>query len=193
MALMDGLHRAIAVEQLGEKLTERCSNIWWTVYILDQQFSSLMGAPVSVRESDITATFHNHRDSTQRAAALTLNVKISRVIAEVSNSKFTAGVESHIYNHSHLSAVYSVDGRLDGHFLKRTGRMLRRLADLARELEDVFQNKFKSSVDTLSGVTTRLNLSYHSVRVPCVVKTNVMLTSAVHHCRNATADSHTST
>jgi proline utilization trans-activator len=92
MALLEGLYRALPVDQLGEKIAERASNIWWTVYILDQQFSSLMGAPVSVHEEDITAVVYNRRHSTQRAAALRLNVKISRVISQVSNSEWLAQV-----------------------------------------------------------------------------------------------------
>lgn len=62
-----------------------------------------------------------------------------------------------------LQAVYSVDGRLGGAFLTKVRSVLHETANLSRELEEVFAHRFKSSVDTLSGVTTRLTLSCHLV------------------------------
>lgn len=62
-----------------------------------------------------------------------------------------------------FTAVYSVDGTLGGEFLKRVRSVLHEVADLSRELQDVFAHRFKSSVDALSGVITRLTLSCHAV------------------------------
>lgn len=87
MALVEGYHRALPVEQLGEKLVERGSNIWWTVYILDRKFSALMGSPNSVNDEDITAILRDPRTCSQRSAALSLNVKITQVTSRVLSSK----------------------------------------------------------------------------------------------------------
>ncbi|PYH88464.1 C6 transcription factor [Aspergillus ellipticus CBS 707.79] len=143
MALVEGLHRAQPVEQLGQKLVDRCSNIWWTVYILDRQFSSLIGSPNSVRDDEITTLLWDPRSCSQTEAALGLHVKITQVISRV------------------LNTVYSTDGTLGGIFLCKVRSVLHEMTNLSRELDEVFSHRFASSVDALSGVTTRLTLSCH--------------------------------
>lgn len=59
--------------------------------------------------------------------------------------------------------MYSVDGKLGGAYLRKIQSVLQEMTDLSRELEDVFAHRFRNSVDALSGVTTRLTLSCHSV------------------------------
>ena len=89
MALVEGWHRALPVEQLGEKMVERCSNIWWTVYILDRRFASLIGSPNSVNDEDMTAMLWDLQSCSQEAASLSLHVKISQVITRVVNSQYS--------------------------------------------------------------------------------------------------------
>lgn len=162
MALVEGLHRALPVEQLGEKRVERCTKIWWTVYILDRKFSSLIGSPTSVNDEDVTTILWDLKTCSQEAAALSLHVKITQVITRV------------------LNTVYSANGKLGNAFLQGIRSILHEMSDLSRELEEVFAHRFSSSVDTLSGVTTRLTLSCHSVRVvPFVMRR--WLIEAVHH------------
>ena len=84
--LVEGHHRAIPVDQLGEELAERCNYIWWTVYILDRKFSSLIGSPNSVNDDDITAVLWDPKTCSHDAAALSLHVKISQVVSRVLNS-----------------------------------------------------------------------------------------------------------
>ncbi|RAL10199.1 putative C6 transcription factor, partial [Aspergillus homomorphus CBS 101889] len=143
MALVEGLHRAQPVEQLGQKLVTRWSNIWWTVYILDRKFSSFMGSPYSVNDDDVTTVLWEPRTCSQNEAVLSLHVKISQVIARV------------------LNTIYSADGTLGGLFLRKVRSVLQEMTDLSRELDEVFSNHFANSVDALSGVTTRLTLSCH--------------------------------
>ncbi|KAM0094643.1 hypothetical protein ACP6JD_001911 [Aspergillus fumigatus] len=151
MALVEGLHRALPVEQLGEKRVERCTKIWWTVYILDRKFSSLIGSPTSVNDEDVTTILWDLKTCSQEAAALSLHVKITQVITRV------------------LNTVYSANGKLGNAFLQGIRSILHEMSDLSRELEEVFAHRFSSSVDTLSGVTTRLTLSCHSKQ--CIIVT----------------------
>ncbi|RHZ70181.1 hypothetical protein CDV55_105702 [Aspergillus turcosus] len=149
MALVEGLHRALPVEQLGQKHVERCTKIWWTVYILDRKFSSLIGSPTSVNDEDVTTALWDPKTGSQETAALSLHVKITQVITRV------------------LNTVYSANGKLGGAFLHGIRSILHEMTDLSRELEEVFAHRFSSSVDALSGVTTRLTLSCYS----CIVVT----------------------
>lgn len=47
------------------------------------------------------------------------------------------------------------------------------MADLSREWEKVFEQKFQSSADALSALSTRLNLSYHFVSYQWPKKINL--------------------
>ncbi|PLB34900.1 putative C6 transcription factor [Aspergillus candidus] len=143
MALVEGLHRAPPVEQLGQELVDRCNNIWWTVYVLDRKFAALIGSPYSVNDAEITTVLWDPRTCTQKEAALSLHVKISQVITRV------------------LGTVYSPDGKLGGVFLRKLRSVLHEMTDLSRELDAVFARRFSSSVDAISGVTTRLTISCH--------------------------------
>lgn len=87
MALVEGHHRAPPVEQLGQKLVDRCQNIWWTVYILDRKFSSLIGSPNAVKDDEITTTLYDPKSCHQKEAALSLHVRITQVITRVLDSK----------------------------------------------------------------------------------------------------------
>lgn len=86
MALVEGLHRAPPVEQLGQELVDRCNNIWWTVYVLDRKFAALIGSPYSVNDAEITTVLWDPQTCTQKEAALSLHVKISQVITRVLGS-----------------------------------------------------------------------------------------------------------
>ena len=76
------------VEGLDEQHVQRCRNVWWTVYILDRQMSSLMGVPLAVKDDDITASLPTFHGSLQKTLALELNVKLSGIISRILNSKF---------------------------------------------------------------------------------------------------------
>lgn len=76
--------------------------------------------------------------------------------------------------------MYSVDGRLGGAYLRKVLSVLQEMTDLSRELEDVFSHRFRNSLDALSGVTTRLTLSCHSVRNTTIVDFTTA-DSPVHH------------
>lgn len=75
-------------QHVPESLAQRCRKVWWTTYVLDRQLSSLMGVPSSIRDEDISAGLPYYPEFPQRSIALDIQVKLSRVIAKISNSKF---------------------------------------------------------------------------------------------------------
>lgn len=71
---------------VGVEHSRRCNTVWWIVYTLDRQLSSLIGAPSSVRDEDITVPLPLERDNSSIAAALTLQIKLSRLLATILTS-----------------------------------------------------------------------------------------------------------
>ncbi|KAI1291184.1 fungal-specific transcription factor domain-containing protein [Xylaria venustula] len=143
MALSQGLHREMVLGDRTEAEVQRHRAIWWTIYILDRKFSSLMGAPTSIQDEDITV---NLPGKNQTEKVLRTHVTMSRLLATV------------------VDSVYRVDGNLGPSFLKNVQWVLRSMAAVALELEQMFELTLDGS-RPISRVAATLNLYYHQ----CIV------------------------
>jgi hypothetical protein len=86
ISMIQGMHTDMPVENLGQPLVQRCRKIWWTVYILDRQMTSLMGLPQSIQDDDISCRLPDFIGSAQRAAALNMQIKLARIHAQIARS-----------------------------------------------------------------------------------------------------------
>ncbi|KAH6989043.1 fungal-specific transcription factor domain-containing protein [Ilyonectria sp. MPI-CAGE-AT-0026] len=146
VALSQGYHRDVVSDLDAYTDMTRHRNVWWTLYILDRKFSSLIGAPSSVHDSDISVPLPMYQKSTQKTCALDMHVRLSRLLAKV------------------LNTVYCVDGRLNSSFLKNIQATVRELADLAVELNATPELKLNNS-GPVSRLSATLNLCYHQCMV----------------------------
>jgi Fungal specific transcription factor domain. len=87
MAMCYGMHTDMPTRYLGESLVQRYRKIWWTVYILDREMTSLMGLPQSIRDDHLHHQAPTFFVSAQRTAALNMQIKLSQVIAEINGSR----------------------------------------------------------------------------------------------------------
>jgi proline utilization trans-activator len=87
IALAEGMHTDMPMTALGEALVQRCRKIWWTIYILDRQMTSLMGLPQSIRDDDISCRIPSSLGSVQQAATLVMQIKLARIAANISRSE----------------------------------------------------------------------------------------------------------
>lgn len=142
----------------------RSRSIWWTLYILDRKFSSLMGAPVSISDSDVTAILPNAGSSLQKSEALSMHVKISRILTKVLNCEDLSPDFQLLILILSL-AVYGIDGRSNKSFVKSVQDVLLNLADLAPDLQTQFDLAIQVS-QPISRVAGTLNLCYYQVRSP---------------------------
>ncbi|TGJ86080.1 hypothetical protein E0Z10_g2710 [Xylaria hypoxylon] len=145
MAISQGLHRELVGNNLTNEDTERHYAVWWTVYILDRRFSSLMGAPNSIRDEDITVPLPDSKDS-HSAKAMSMQVALAQLHAQV------------------LNTVYGSDTQLGPSYLKNTQEVLETMAGLASDLKETFGMQFDHD-RPISRVSATLNLYYHQ----CVV------------------------
>ncbi|KAI0539141.1 fungal-specific transcription factor domain-containing protein [Xylaria digitata] len=146
LALSQGLHRELIGSDLTDEDKRRHYAVWWTIYILDRRFSSLMGAPNSIRDEDITVPLPDVGQNGYCAKAMGLQVALARLNAQV------------------LSIVYCNDTHLGENYLKNTREVLKSMADLASDLNETFGMKFDDD-RPISRVSATLNLYYHQ----CVV------------------------
>ncbi|KAI1825075.1 fungal-specific transcription factor domain-containing protein [Xylaria intraflava] len=146
MALSQGLHRELIGDDLTDDEIQRNHAVWWTIYILDRRFSSLMGTPSSIRDDDITVPLPDFEQDSHSAKALSLQVALARLHARV------------------LSMVYSSDTHLGVSYLQNTREVLKSMADLASDLNETFGMRFDNG-GPISRVSATLNLYYHQCTV----------------------------
>ncbi|KAI1435621.1 fungal-specific transcription factor domain-containing protein [Xylaria sp. CBS 124048] len=146
MALSQGLHRELVGDTITDEETQRNHAVWWTIYILDRRFSSLMGTPNLVREDEITVPLPDLEQDSHFKKALNLQVVLARLHARV------------------LSLVYGSDTHLGVNYLKNTREVLKSMADLASHLNETFGMRFDNG-GPISRVAATLNLYYHQ----CIV------------------------
>ncbi|BCS30175.1 uncharacterized protein APUU_80478S [Aspergillus puulaauensis] len=142
MAMTFGLHRERPTQDWGPEVTERCHRVWWTVYVLDRAFSSSMGVPITIQDTDITTPMPE-KDGLRRNISLYLHVKLSSLISEVVNK------------------VYGAEGRLQTSFLPCVHKVLGSIASIASDLNGYCPLSSDGSDGGISRVAAHLHLFYH--------------------------------
>jgi hypothetical protein len=87
IGLAEGMHTDMPIPELGEPTVQRCRKIWWTIYILDRQMTSLMGLPQSIQDDEMTCRLPTFSGSAQRTAALNTHIKLARIYATIGRSR----------------------------------------------------------------------------------------------------------
>ena len=87
MALEHGMHTEMRSQQVDPVLAQRCRKVWWTVYILDRQMSSLMGVPMGISDELISAELPTFSGHLERSTAMNIQIQLSRVLAQILNSE----------------------------------------------------------------------------------------------------------
>lgn len=86
IAMAQGMHTNMPAEDLGHNLVQRCGKIWWTIYILDREMTSLMGLPQSINDRNVQTQLPTFADPTE-TMSLRMHIKLSQILAEVNSSK----------------------------------------------------------------------------------------------------------
>ncbi|RQM06503.1 hypothetical protein DH86_00003682 [Scytalidium sp. 3C] len=149
IALEEGMHCNMQGHSLDESYVQRCCHVWWTVYILDRQITSFMGVPLAIRDEDITAALPKPSQYLPNALALTLNVKLSRIISQI------------------LITVYGEDGQLSKKFVSSTKFALKSIAAVTNQLQESYPLPKNGSLAGISRLSAYLHLLHHQ----CVVVT----------------------
>lgn len=87
LAMCNGMHGYVSPDQVGQDVAQRYQKIWSTVYVLDCEMTSWQGLPPSVSSEDVCTLLPTSLDDPGLASALTIRVKLSRVISRVNKCK----------------------------------------------------------------------------------------------------------
>ncbi|PYI33795.1 hypothetical protein BP00DRAFT_338025, partial [Aspergillus indologenus CBS 114.80] len=143
MCIMEGIYREPPDGLFGTGFAHQCRNIWWSAYILDRQLSSMIGGPVSIQDAEITCALPVTYDQSADALFFTMHVKLSRTIGRVLNS------------------VYTTDFELRQSFISTIQSVLREMANILRETEEMAAKISHHSLRTVSTMTSHLTVKYH--------------------------------
>ncbi|KAM0424927.1 hypothetical protein ACHAPT_009728 [Fusarium lateritium] len=146
LALQEGLHIEMHSQGVGDVHAQRCRCVWWTVYILDRQMSSLMGVPMAISDDAITAGLPTFPEEPLKSVTLEIQIKLSRVLARIGDT------------------VYGAQGRVDKQFLSTTKSVLKSIADVANHLH----GSFALPSNATQGIS-RVSASLHLMQHQCIV------------------------
>ncbi|KAI9695084.1 MAG: hypothetical protein M1820_008946 [Bogoriella megaspora] len=147
MAVEQGMHTDMRSLHLSESLVERCREIWWTVYVLDRQMTSLMGVPMSFSDDDITAPLPSFGGSLTKQKALDIHTKLASANATI------------------LQTVYGKTGGRSERFLASMKEALRTIAKAQNELNKLYPLDLNPPVGGICRVSATLHLFHHQALI----------------------------
>ncbi|KAL6915314.1 hypothetical protein FSST1_006809 [Fusarium sambucinum] len=141
LALHDGLHRRMP-KAVGPKLISEFSSTWWGIYVLDQEISAGLGCPSTLSQDYITTPTPDLLSSDHLEKALSLRVRLSRLVLTIT------------------SCSYSFDQESVSDFVRDTTSNLHRLAELSRDIDQII-SFYRTSGGEPPQMFINVNLSYH--------------------------------
>ncbi|KAL4807545.1 hypothetical protein BDV18DRAFT_151547 [Aspergillus unguis] len=148
VCLIEGIHRHVPQQLVGEAMSRRCKTLFWMVYMLDRNLSASFGAPSSIRDEDITVELF--AEGSVEEKVLALHVQLARLNARI------------------LTTVYGVGADFDGTLIKDTQSIFCTLAEISQDLNHLLETHFHGMLSRASRAATQLILAYHH----CVVLTS---------------------
>ncbi|KAI1840695.1 hypothetical protein JX266_013102 [Neoarthrinium moseri] len=147
IAQMEGMHTQLPEADLGSDTVLYCRDLWWTLYIMERHFSSSVGLPMSIQDTDITTPVSLPNSGSQVETCRSLQVNLSNLMSVI------------------LKTVYKSETVPLGTFIEQTRSILHTLANHASELKRIISLSFHSSVGAVSRRTRYVFLLYHQ----CVI------------------------
>lgn len=89
VALKFGVHTEMRSLSLDQAYVLRCHRLWWTIYSLEHQMSSLLGVPMAVADEFISTPYYTFPNDAQTTNALQIQVQLSQVLSLIHHSKFS--------------------------------------------------------------------------------------------------------
>jgi hypothetical protein len=88
MCVIEGLHNEPPSEIFGRQFAAQCRDIWWSAYILDRQLSAVIGAPISIQDSQISCTLPNSYKTSEDAEFMTMHIKLAKIVGQILGCRF---------------------------------------------------------------------------------------------------------
>lgn len=87
VCIVEGMHRHMPEQVVDPVYARRCTVVFWVVYVLDREFSALIGAPSAISDETITAKLPSQTSQSIDAMSMTLTIRLARMTARILTSK----------------------------------------------------------------------------------------------------------
>lgn len=92
IALSLGMNRETPTGYLGQVEYQRRRRLWWTLYVIDKKISTIIGAPLSIRDEEIDISLPEQHDLGFSNSALRYNIRLAALEGKVTAGKFSSPV-----------------------------------------------------------------------------------------------------
>lgn len=82
------MHTDTRTNQLNDAVVQRWRRIWWTVYVLDREMTSLMGLPQALSDEHARSALPTFDGDEFRTEAFLMRIKLSQIIVGIDRSKY---------------------------------------------------------------------------------------------------------
>lgn len=86
LSFHDGLHRRFPEDVIDPGIRSHCSNVWWTIYVLDQALTAGLGCPPTIPLSSITTPLPDSHSYSMSTKALALRSRLSQINSVIYSS-----------------------------------------------------------------------------------------------------------
>ncbi|CAG9996893.1 unnamed protein product, partial [Clonostachys byssicola] len=138
LALENGLHTEMYSPLLDADYVRKCQIMWWNIYILERQMSSLQGIPAGIPEECISTPF-----PPMAGSALKIQVHLSQILSKIDQT------------------VYGAEGKIGSRYLEATRSVLRDIAGVAEQVNSAFNIQTKKAFKGISRVAAHIHLLQH--------------------------------
>ncbi|KAJ4016255.1 hypothetical protein NW766_004447 [Fusarium irregulare] len=108
IAQLEGLHTQLPDNELGSETVTRCRDLWWTLYIMDRHFSSSLGLPMSVQDSDISTPVNPPNVGSQDDSARSLQVNLSHLLSVILTKQTRAILHTLAHHAQEIEKIISM-------------------------------------------------------------------------------------
>ncbi|KAJ5761514.1 hypothetical protein N7533_003553 [Penicillium manginii] len=163
LSFHDGLHRRFPEDITEAGIATHASNVWWTIYVLDQSLSAGLGCPPTIPLNSITTSLPDIQSDSISTKALALRSRLSQINSVIYSSMFALPrlcPREYLPRFSKAGAIYSFDDTLGSDFISSITSVLHKLAEVSREMEEITSG-FKASKGELPQMFYNITLSHH--------------------------------
>lgn len=82
-----GLHRHVPEHIFSADVSRKYNLVFWVTYIIDAEFSALMGSTASIQNDQITTKLPSSASDSLEALSMSLHVRLSQLIATILTGK----------------------------------------------------------------------------------------------------------
>ncbi|CAI6237894.1 unnamed protein product [Periconia digitata] len=116
-AILIGLHHNVPDTQLPDRVqVEHRVRLWWSVYMMDRSWATMLGQPVSIRDEEIGVALPSSHgipevfaDDFQPVDDVIAGLHISRLSAEISSSIYGRSMQQQTFSHRVQQALQKLD------------------------------------------------------------------------------------